>query len=151
MRRDRASMFLHGLASAWVLEIFITPNSLHELLKLRVATVNVKSKVTLLRSAGPPHLPSCLGHPLPQGGEGSANLNPCPRSPRRQRVARRASQARGSVAFSSSFTLVRELRQRLRSRGQEARESAGRLLPALFFSSSSSFPRRACRRESLQA
>ena len=72
-------MFLHGLSSAWVLEIFITPNSLHELLKLRVAIVNVKSKVTLLRSAGPPHLPSYLGHPLPQGGEGSVNLNSRPR------------------------------------------------------------------------
>ena len=41
--------------------------------------VNVKSKVTLLRSGAPPHPPSYLGHPLPQGGEGSVNLNCCPR------------------------------------------------------------------------
>ena len=42
--------------------------------------VNVKSKVRLLRSGAPPHPPSYLGHPLPQGGEGSVNLNSCPRA-----------------------------------------------------------------------
>ena len=40
--------------------------------------VNVKSKVTLSRSDGPPHPPSYLGYPLPHGGEGSINLNFCP-------------------------------------------------------------------------
>ena len=41
--------------------------------------VNVEGKVTLLRCGSPPHPPSYLGHPLPQGGEGSVNLNSCPR------------------------------------------------------------------------
>ena len=42
---------------------------------------------------------------LPRGGEGSVNLNSCPR-PLGERVASGVSRVRGSVTFSSSFTLV---------------------------------------------
>ena len=54
--------------------------NLRPIMGLRERTiVNVKSEVTLLSSGAPPHRPLYLGHPLPQGGEGSVNLNSCPR------------------------------------------------------------------------
>ena len=46
------------------------PRRLLNTRRLLRTIVNIKSKVKLLMSGAPPHLPSYLGHPRPLGGEG---------------------------------------------------------------------------------